>query len=286
MKGLTIKRKNLPSSYWVDLFHQVVEMSWKKFIFFYFVFFLTINFIFGYFYYWLEQYALTIGAKTFSEAYFFSVQTFSTVNFGKFSPLSPIANILVTIQIIFGLLTLALLAGIIFAKFSRPTAKVLFSKNILQTTINKKPFLVFRLANIRKNKILKANLTVNYLFKEVTSEGPAYTRFKPLKLERTFSPLFALSWTAFHPIDEDSPFYNLDSNEAEKLKFDLYVVLTGIDSTHGQNIHCSHNYQYDDFVIGGQFVDIISESKTGVKIIDYSEFHKIAISEEKIENTK
>lgn len=279
-KNLKIIRKNLPTNYWVDFFHQVVEMSWKRFVFYYIVFFLIINFFFGYLYYWLEQYAVTIGAKDFSEAYFFSVQTFSTVNFGKFAPLSPIANILVTIQIIFGLLTLAILTGIIFSKFSKPTAKVMFSNNILWTTINKNPFLVLRLANARKNKILKANLTINFLHKEETQEGVTYTRFKALKLERNFSPFFALSWTAFHPIDKESPFYNLKEEDLEKMEFDLYAVLTGIDSTHGQNIHCSQSYNPKDIVCGGQFSDIITEDGPGRRIIDFSKFHDINYSEE------
>jgi inward rectifier potassium channel len=259
-----------------DLYHRLIKISWPKLFLSYVVLFFVINFLFSIFYYIVPG-SISGGDNDFKAAFFFSVQTFSTVGYGIITPASLYGNIIVVLEIMAGVISMALTTGLIFAKFSRPSAKLLFTKNLLLTTFDQKKVLMFRLANARTNFIISANIELHYIYPTVTSEGISIVRFAPLKLEKSYSPVFSLSWSVFHPIDEDSPFFNKTLEEIKNLKFEFYVIFQGIDGTVSQTIHDVHTYKVSDILFDHHFVDILERKSDGTRIINYAKFHEIQV---------
>jgi len=253
-----------------DLYHYLMRTTWPKVFLFYVITFLTNNTLFALIYFAVP--GSISGPHTFRNAFFFSVQTFSTVGYGTVSPQSLFGNIVVVLEIMTGVLTVALTAGLAFAKFSKPSAKLIYSKNILLTTFDNEPVLMFRMANSRGNQITSANVELHRVYPFTTKEGNQIVRFKTLKLIRNYSPVFALSWSVYHPIDKDSPFYGMTHEELKKSKDEFYVIFNGIDSAFSQTIHDVHYYKMDHLLLNHQFVDILHRGEDGTRYIDYEKF--------------
>ena len=184
-----------------DVFHSLLGKSWIELIFSVIFFIMLSNLIFSGIYYALGS--VIENAPSFVDYFFFSVQTMATVGYGYMRPIGAWANFLSSIEAFFGLLTFAVIAGLIFAKFSKPTAKILFSKIAVLTVRNGKRALMFRMANERNNQIIDASLRAAMMRTEITDEGERIRSFSDLKLARSSAPIFALSFTAVHFIDEE-----------------------------------------------------------------------------------
>jgi inward rectifier potassium channel len=212
---------------------------------------------------------------SFVDVFFFSVQTMATIGYGKMVPATPYANVLVTVEALTGLLGLAMATGLIFAKFSRPTARVLFSRVAVIATRDGVTSLIFRMANERNNQIVEAQLKLALLRDEVTREGEHMRRFHDLKLVRSMSHAFILSWTAVHPIGPDSPLagHTLDTLRACNALF--MVSLTGIEETFSQTVHARHTYLPEDVLFGARFVDVLDRGPDGRGRIDFTRFHDV-----------
>ncbi len=269
-----VVRKNLPREYLVDIYHQVLHMKWRYLLLYFFVFFLIVNFIFALLYH-LAPDGISNHSNSFLDSFFFSVQTFSTIGFGSLSPHSLYANILVTIEAMLGLICVALMTGIVFSKFAQAKAKVLFSNDILVSTFQGKPTLMFRVANARTNQIVNAQVHLTLLRDIKTQEGQEFREFTVLKLVKEHTPVFYLSMTVMHVIDETSPLYGISLDMMEKQDLELIVNLSGLDGTFGQTIHSQFSYKKDNIVFGGRFADILSKAPNDVRVIDYSHFHTI-----------
>jgi inward rectifier potassium channel len=212
---------------------------------------------------------------SFADAFFFSVQTFSTIGYGVMAPKTLFASITVTAEAFVGLLTVAMATGLMFSKFSRPTARVLFSDYIVVATRAGQPTLMVRMANERNNDILEAAFRVTVLLPEISPEGERMRRLYDLKLVRSDTPLFGISFTALHPIDSTSPLagHTAESLEREQARF--IVTLTGLDGTTGQTIHARHLYEARHVVHNARFVDVLSTAPDGRLLIDYTKFHDV-----------
>lgn len=254
-----------------DIYHYLMRSSWPKVFQFYVALFLLINTLFALLY--LAVPGSISGAHTFRNTFFFSVQTFSTVGYGTVSPQNLYGNIIVVLEIMTGVLTVALTAGLAFAKFSKPSAKLIYSHNILLTRFEGEPVLMFRMANARGNQITSARVELHRVYPFKTKEGHSIVRFMPLKLIRDYSPVFALSWSVYHPIDQDSPFYGMNHEELAKSKDEFYVIFNGIDSAFSQTIHDVHYYTMGDVLFHHKFVDILHRDDQGTRYIDYENFH-------------
>ncbi|MCH9682926.1 MAG: ATP-sensitive inward rectifier potassium channel 10, partial [Deltaproteobacteria bacterium] len=160
-----------------------------------------------------------------------------------------------------------------FAKYSRPRAKVLFSNRLLMMQRNGKPALTFRVGNARGNEIIEASLRVAVLVPEVSMEGEALRRLVDLKLLRSQTPVFAMSWTVIHEVDEDSPLFGYDAQRLAKDGVRFIVSLTGIDGTFSQMVHARQIYMHEHVRWGHRFVDIVGNSEDGRLQIDYRRFH-------------
>lgn len=211
---------------------------------------------------------------SFADAFYFSVQTSASIGYGVMSPGNTYAHILVSLVAITSLIGIAVLTGLAYARFSRPTAQVLFSRVAVITPFKGTPTLMFRAANERRNQILEAQMRV-YLTLDEYSDGRMMRRFHELALLRDRNPSFFLTWTALHPINEHSPLKNLSQADLTRASAGLLVSVSGIDQTVAQAIHTRHTYYTPDIVWNQQFKDIIHEVEGGDRYIDFADFHEV-----------
>jgi inward rectifier potassium channel len=213
---------------------------------------------------------------SFEDSFFFSVQTLATIGYGTMAPISRFAHVVVTLESVLGILAVGSFAGVAFARLSRPTARVLFSEKMVIRPRNGVPTLQFRIANWRTNLVIEAHLRVYILAMQRTLEGESLRTPVELKLVRSTNPVFFLTWTAMHPIDEESPLFG--DGVIEKLRIEatsVYASLTGFDQTLGQTVHAYSEYSLNDIVPNARFADVVSVHPDGRREIDFSRFHEI-----------
>lgn len=273
--NFNIKRRGMPKAFLNDLYHWLITIRWLKFFGMVVVVYLGINVAFACLY--LLGGDCVVGARSgsFADMFFFSVQTLSTIGYGGLSPKTPYANVIVTIEAFMGMVVTALLTGLVFAKFSLPTARVAFSNNAIIREFDGKRSLVFRMANLRTNQIVDATLTVLLAQYEFFENGERFRRLYDLKLSRRRTSMFALSWTAIHIIDEDSPLLDLDVDDWRANEIELVVSLSGVDGTFGHTIQARHSYTLEDMLFDMAFVDMVTPMDDGYIEIDYRPFHQV-----------
>jgi inward rectifier potassium channel len=258
-----------------DVYHYVLTRTWTEFFLLAGLAFLGANAFFAFFY-WVSPGAVTnTRPGSFEDAFFFSVQTMATIGYGGMTPATRFAHVMVTVEAMTGILSAALITGVTFAKFARPTARVLFSDKIILTPRDGVPHVMFRVANWRHNVVAEAQLRVILLVTERTREGETLRRQVELPLVRDRTPLFALTWTVMHLVDAASPFFGADGlSRLRDAGAEIYVTLTGLDEAMGQ-IHAQHSYRLDDIVSNVRFADVISVRPDGTREIDYRRFHEV-----------
>jgi inward rectifier potassium channel len=257
-----------------DLYHLTLIMPWPAFLGVMALGYLAANAGFALLYMLDPDGIANARPGSFWDAFFFSVQTIGTLGYGVMAPKSFYANLLVTAETFFGLCNLAIATGLIFARFSLPTARVMFSRVAVITEFDGVPTLTFRAANQRRNQILEAEVSVSFVHQTVNREGEPIRRFEELKMARAKSPVFALSWTLMHPIDETSPLRGMTRDMLADVETEIVVILSGIDETVSQRIHSRHSYTAEDIFWDHRFADIIL-SKDGQRHVDYGRFHDV-----------
>ncbi|MEZ4453872.1 MAG: ion channel [Nannocystaceae bacterium] len=259
-----------------DFYHSVLSRSWLRHLSLACGFFLAANALFALLYL-IEPGSITNARPgSFEDAFHFSVQTMATIGYGVMAPATPFANLLVTVEALFGTLLVAVLTGITFARFARPTAKVLFSRWMVIEPRDGVPHLLLRMANWRHNNVVEASLRIFVLRTERTREGDVIRVPVDLELVRSSSAVFWMTWTAMHRIDERSPLHGEDA--LHKLKAEgaeFFLLFSGIDETIGATIHARHRYNVDDIIVGGHFSDILTVKRDGTRVIDYRRFHRV-----------
>ncbi|MEA5534101.1 ion channel [Crocosphaera sp. XPORK-15E] len=258
-----------------DLYHWLLALSWPRFLLLTTIFYLVINIIFACAYLTTGEGIVNAKPGSFKDAFFFSIQTLSTVGYGSMYPETLYAQMVVTLEVWTGLLLLTILTGLMFARFSRPTARVLFSQVAVICPFNGVPTLIFRAANQRENKILEAQIRVSLVRNEISSEGHYMRRFYDLELLRSQTPIFGLSWQIMHPIDENSPLFGTSSELLAEEETELWVTLTGLDETFSQTIHARYFYGHQQILWDQKLVDIFKRSPDGKYYIDISRFHDV-----------
>jgi inward rectifier potassium channel len=269
---------------WRDPYHLLLTMPWIGFVAIVSIAYLAINTLFALAYLAGGDCLEGARAGSFSDAFFFSVQTLASIGYGAIHPKTFYANAIVTGEAIASLLLVAVVTGLAFARFSRPTAKLLFSQFALVTTHNRQPTLMFRVANERHNYILEATAQVYLIVDEVTAEGDSMRRIHELKLIRHRTPSLVLTWTIMHEIDLDSPLYGLTTAEFQQRRANISVLISGVDETVAYAISARHVYETAEILADHKFEDIIVQSANGDRFFDYSLFHQvrqIAIDEDR-----
>lgn len=263
----------LPRPWLRDLYHQTLQMGWCPFLLLGGLLYIGLNLGFALLY--LLQPGAIASARpgSLKDAFFFSVQTIASIGYGQMYPATTYANIVMTVEAAAGLLILALATGLVFARFSRPTARILFSRVAVIGPHNGRPTLTFRLANQRRNQILQAEVAVTLVRDEQTQEGPLIRRFYDLKLARYRSPVFALTFSIMHEIDRDSPLHGASAASLEADNTELVVTASGIDETIAQRVHARTSYLPHEILWGHRLVDVIGWTEDGGRVIDYRRFH-------------
>ena len=256
-----------------DLYHRILTVRWPSFFGFGLAIYTAANIVFAGLY--LLQPGSIAHARpgAFSDAFFFSVQTMATIGYGVMSPATFYANLLMTVETAVGLMIVALTTGLVFARFSRPTARVLFSRVAVVGPYNGTPTLSVRLANQRQNQLLAAEVGMTLVRDEVSAEGDLRRRFYDLPLLRNRSPVFALTFTVLHPIDRDSPFHGMTVEKLEAQNAELIVATSGIDETMVQPVHARTSYLPHEILWDHRFVDILGWTEDGRRAVDYRRFH-------------
>jgi len=258
-----------------DAYAKMLAASWKNTIALMVAVYLGINLIFALAYLSLGDGIEHAQPGSFADAFFFSVQTVATIGYGGLLPKGLAANILVTIESMFGFAYYGMVTGLMFSKFSRPTARILFSDKAIIGMHDGKRHFMFRLANERDNRIVDARVKLTLMRDEVTAEGTEMRRFYDLPLVRNEIPFLRLSWLVMHPIDEHSPLRGMTDEKLNEIEAEIVVSLTGVDETLSKVIHARHSYIADEIECGAAFVDILHRKENYVLEVRYDHFHDI-----------
>jgi inward rectifier potassium channel len=256
----------------VDLYHRLLTMPWTGFFSLLAVAYLAFNTAFALLY-WFQEGSIANSDRSFANAFFFSVQTMATIGYGEMRPVTLYANLLVSVEVLLGLMGFALATGVIFARFSRPTARVMFSAVAVVTRHDGKPTLMFRAANQRANRILEAQVTVTLARNEITAEGENMRRFYDLAAARSRTPLFVLSWSVMHVIDDSSPLSGATPDSLAGQQAQIIVTIIGLDETLSQTVHARHTYNASDILFGRRLANILTRGLGPTPVVDYSRFH-------------
>jgi inward rectifier potassium channel len=259
-----------------DIYHFVLGRTWPTFFLLVAVVFVVTNMLFAWLYLAEPGAVTNVRPGSFEDAFYFSVQTLATIGYGGMSPASRYGHLIVAVEAIVGILMVALITGITFTRFARPTARVLFSDKVVISPRDGVPHVMLRMANWRRNRIVEARLSAVLLVTDRTREGDVMRKQIDLPLVRSKTNVFFLTWTAMHLVDEKSPFHGPDA--LERLRFqqaELYLGLTGLDETIGQTIHVRKQYTLDDIVPGARFADVLLTTEDGRRVIDYRKFHDV-----------
>ncbi len=236
--------------------------------------FIALNAVFA-FLYWLgnDPIANVVGNRPLG-LFYFSIETLATVGYGDMHPQTNYAHLVATVEIFTGMSFLAVMTGLIFARFSRPRARFLFAEHPVVTIHQGQPTLMIRVANARNNTISQATARL-WLFRlETTAEGQAFRRYHELLLDRHEHPMFMLSWSLFHTIDETSPIYRMSAEDLAAVDGSFAVNISGIDDVSEQHLHARRVYSHRDIRWKHRYRDITGTSKQGRLLIDYTIFHE------------
>lgn len=258
-----------------DPYYLLLTVPWPAFFLLMALFYTFLNGTFALLYLMVDGCIANMRPGSFMDSFFFSVQTLGSIGYGYMYPASLYAHIIVALESFSGILLIALMTGIAFARVSRPTAKVLFSKPLLISEFDGKPAVMLRSANQRKNQIIEAQVAMYLMVDTIGVNGSTMRRVLDLPLVRSKTPNFSLTWTVIHQIDANSPLSG-ETLESLKQKRAMFIVsLVGIDDVLSQTIYARKSYGVDDISWGGVFEDIIEIDVEGHRRINYRNFHKL-----------
>ena len=266
--------EGLQLNFWADLSHRCMTASWPAFIGGAALVFIAFNAVFAVFYWIGDQPVSNVPGSAYIDYLYFSIETLSTAGYGDMHPQTHYGHFIATVELFTGIFSMSLMTGLIFARFSRPNARLLFANHPVVSNHDGKPTLMVRFANERHNIIGNATAKLWLLQNAVSKEGQSLRRFCELPLMRNEHPALALSWTLYHVLDEESPLYGLNAHDFGALGVSLVVVVTGYDVIAAQTVHARKSYDHTDIRFGQRYADILDTSEDGRLRIDYGRFHE------------
>ena len=268
-----IETLGLRQGFWSDLYHRSMTVYWPVFFGSAAAMFVALNAVFG-FLYFLGHEPIANATENGPLAYFyFSIETLATVGYGDMHPQSNYGHLIATIEIFTGMCFLAVMTGLIFARFSRPRARFVFANNPVITRHEGQQTLMIRMANARHSAISRASARLWIIRAERTKEGDQLRRFYELRLDRSEHPVFVLSWMLFHVIDKDSPLHGLTASDLTEEDALLVLNVGGVDDSSAQQLYARHVYSWRDIRWHHRYKDITSVSPQGRFLLDYTKFH-------------
>ena len=260
--------------YFRDAYHAFLRITWRAALALIVAFYLGLNALFA-LAYMASDGVVNAAHGSFSDAYFFSIQTMGTIGYGAMYPKGPIANGLVILESVSGLLITAVVTGLVFAKFSHPTARLVFCQTAVISPMEGVPTLMFRVGNQRSNQIIDTHIRVVLMRTELTKEGTTFYRMHDLVLTRERSPALTRSVTVMHPITPKSPLYGQSPESIRKAEVEISISVMGLDDTSYQPVHAQCTYGDASIAWGARLADILSEDAAGTVTLDLRKFHDI-----------
>jgi inward rectifier potassium channel len=268
-----VMTEGLEANRWTDFYHNAMTVTWPAFFCWLAGIFVSFNLLFAAIYSLGDAPIAHAKPGSFSDLFFFSVETTSTVGYGDMYPQTMYGHVVATIENFGGLVSLAVMTGLVFARFSRPHARLIFANNPVIAVHNGAPTLMVRVANARNNFISDASAKLWAIRPRASAEGRRMTGFQPMRLERSENPVFALSWTLLHVIDETSPLAGMSAEEIAASDMNFAVTISGLDETSAQIVHARKPYTAADLRHMHEFVDIIRIDEDGLRHVDYAKIH-------------
>lgn len=272
--GRDIITEGLRDRAWMDFYHRAMTASWWMFFAGTLGTFMALNLLFAGLYSLGDRPVSNTSPGSLLDLFFFSVETLATVGYGDMHPQTFYAHVVSTTEIFVGMTLIAVMTGLIFARFSRPQARFLFAQKVVVGQQDGAPTLMIRLANARGNTISGANARLWLLVTEFTHEGQRFRRFRELTLERNENPIFALSWTIFHKIDAESPLANADAASLEAQDSLLLLTVTGHDEQSTQELKARMTYLHGDIAWDHRYEDMVTLEQ-GRTRIDFTKMHEV-----------
>lgn len=273
-----------------DIYIELIKMPWWKFNIMVVILYSSLNLFFAFLYYLVGLENLTgvnpeNNFEAFMDAFFFSAQTLTTVGYGRIAPMHVPASTIAAIESLMGLMGFALATGLLYGRFSRPSAKILYSKNMLVVPHNGGTALMFRIANSSKNQLIDSEMSIFLAYQELEADGRSILRYKALELELKTIQYLSLSWTLVHMLDEKSPLYQWTQKDFEEKNIEILVTFKGIDDTFMQHIHDRTSYKYDEIIWGAKFTRMFEPSDEGQTVLHLDWIDKYEIVELPILNS-
>ncbi len=263
----------------ISFYQYLINISWLRFFGIVVVFYILANLFFAGVYIAMGVEHLQ-GANTatpqdaFFSAFFFSVQTFTTVGYGTIAPKGIAESLVASAEVLCGLLSVALATGLLYGRFSRPSVQIVFSQNLIVAPFQEKTALEFRIANQRTNMIMELDAKV--MLMTVEKNGAQLQRkYHALSLERPAVYFFPLTWTIVHPIEEGSPLFGKTAKDLEELQAEILIMIKGFDDTFSQTVHARYSYRFDEIIWGAKFVPAFYTDENGDMILELERIHDI-----------
>jgi inward rectifier potassium channel len=258
-----------------DLFHYFMTVGWPQLFATFAAFFLAFDVLFGCLYSLVPGCVANLNPPGFAGAFFFSVETLATVGYGDMHPQTLYGHMVAMCEIFVGLMSLALITGIMFARFSRPRARFMFARHAVVRPIDGKLTLMFRAANARQNVVQEASAQLRMLYNAETEEGFQIRRIVDLALVRSQHPIFSLGWNLMHVIDATSPMKDANVTSLAEIGAAFILTISGTDETTGQVLMARADYESADLRWNQAFQDIMQIAEDGTLHFDYSRFDEI-----------
>jgi inward rectifier potassium channel len=279
-----VHRKGLPFFESLSFYHVLISMPWWKFNLIVLACYLTVNMCFAGIYYLVgfEQLGGMIGTTTsdkFWEAFFFSAQSLTTVGYGRLNPVGIGDSIVATIESMVGLLGFALATGLLYGRFSRPGAKILYSNHAVIAPYRDMTGFMIRIANKRKNELIEVEATLLMSFIENDASGREVRRFEFLNLELKRINVLNTTWTIVHPIDDTSPMHTLTPQDFKNKKVECLLMIKGFDESFSQTVYSRSSYRFDEIEYGAKFTPVIGPGTKGSLVVSLDKIHDIEKAE-------
>ncbi len=262
------------TSIFTDLYHTLVTDTWPTLLGFILGAYVFANLLFA-LVYWIDGGVGGTRPGSFADMFFFSVQTMATIGYGRMTPTTFLSNAVMSFEALFGLVGLAMMTGLVFSKFSLPTARVRFSAVAVVSRYDGESTLMFRMANMRANRIVEATIHVALTRVEKTAEGETVRLWYDLVMQHERSALFSLSWTARHRVDQSSPLFGATQESLARENAGVMVSITGLDETFSQTVHARHFYTPESILFGKRLADITTFGSMNQFTVDYSRFDDV-----------
>lgn len=270
-----VERVGLRDKFWTDIYHHALTARWPTFIYVSVIFYILINLLFALLYLCVPGQVSGLGENKLLSLFFFSVQTLSTVGYGGMVPTGGFANAVVAVEVLIGMMINALATGLVFARFARPRARLMFSQKAVIASENGIPALSLRIANLRSSVILAVDVEVALSRLVMTSSGHLARQFDPLPLVQSHMPMLRFAHVLAHVIGPESPLHGKDIAALEREEAEIVVTVTGTDEALGQTVFARTAYSFKHVEHNHRFVDILVSHPSGRIVVDYSRFHDI-----------